>query len=51
MSLAEVRSQIDQIDEHIVRLLATRQKLVKEAALYKTGYRWRSCGSRLRLRR
>ncbi|WP_407688495.1 chorismate mutase [Mycobacterium sp. HUMS_1102779] len=36
MSLAEVRSQIDQIDEHIVRLLATRQKLVTEAALYKT---------------
>jgi len=36
VSLAEVRSQIDQIDEHIVRLLAARQKLVKEAALHKT---------------
>ncbi len=36
MSLAEVRSHIDQIDEHIVRLLAARQKLVEEAALYKT---------------
>ncbi|TVS87983.1 chorismate mutase [Mycobacterium helveticum] len=33
MSLAEVRSHIDQIDEHIVRFLAARHKLVNEAAL------------------
>jgi isochorismate pyruvate lyase len=36
MSIFEVRSQIDQIDEQIVKLLAARQKLVKEAARYKT---------------
>ncbi|MEE3755321.1 chorismate mutase [Mycobacterium intracellulare] len=36
MSIVEVRSQIDQIDEEIVKLLAVRQKLVKEAARYKT---------------
>ena len=36
MSISEVRSHIDQIDEQIVKLLAVRQKLVKEAARYKT---------------
>lgn len=36
MSISEVRAQIDQIDEQIVKLLAMRQKLVKEAARYKT---------------
>lgn len=36
VSIVEVRSQIDQIDEQIVKLLAARQKLVKEAARYKT---------------
>ena len=36
MSIVEVRSQIDRIDEQIVCLLAARQKLVKEAARYKT---------------
>lgn len=35
MSIVEVRSQIDQIDEQIVKLLAARQKLVEEAARYK----------------
>jgi isochorismate pyruvate lyase len=35
MSIAEVRSQIDQIDEKIVTLLASRQSLAKEAARYK----------------
>ena len=36
MSISEVRLQIDQIDEQIVKLLAIRQTLVKEAARYKT---------------
>jgi isochorismate pyruvate lyase len=36
MSISEVRSRIDQIDEQIVKLLAVRQKLVKEAARHKT---------------
>lgn len=36
MSLAQVRSQIDAIDTEIVRLLAARQKLVQEAARYKS---------------
>ena len=36
MSISEVRSHIDQIDEQIVKLLAVRPKLVKEAARYKT---------------
>ncbi|MCY9785593.1 chorismate mutase [Nocardiopsis sp. EMB25] len=35
MSLSEVRSQIDAIDGRIVRLLAARQVLVKQAAAYK----------------
>lgn len=35
MSISEVRARIDQIDARIVKLLATRQKLVKEAARYK----------------
>jgi isochorismate pyruvate lyase len=36
MSISEVRLQIDQIDERIVKLLAVRQTLVKEAARDKT---------------
>ena len=35
VSISEVRARIDQIDEQIVKLLASRQKLVKEAARYK----------------
>jgi len=35
MSISEVRAHIDQVDEQIVTLLATRQKLVREAARYK----------------
>jgi isochorismate pyruvate lyase len=35
VSISEVRARIDQIDEQIVQLLATRQKLVKKAARYK----------------
>lgn len=35
MSLAEVRAQIDQIDEQIVALLAARQQPVRQAAHYK----------------
>jgi isochorismate pyruvate lyase len=35
MSISEVRSRIDEIDEKIVKLLASRQALVKEAANYK----------------
>jgi isochorismate pyruvate lyase len=36
VSIDEVRSHIDGIDEQIVKLLAARQKLVKKAARYKT---------------
>jgi isochorismate pyruvate lyase len=36
VSLSVVRARIDAIDEQIVRLLAARQILVKEAAQYKT---------------
>jgi isochorismate pyruvate lyase len=36
MSISDVRAHIDQIDEQIIKLLATRQKLVREAARYKT---------------
>jgi len=36
MSLAEVRLHIERVDEGIVKLLAARQKLVAEAASYKT---------------
>lgn len=35
MSISEVRSHIDQIDEQIVKLLAARQKFVQQAARYK----------------
>ncbi len=35
MSLAEVRAQIDQLDDEIVALLARRQQQVKQAATYK----------------
>ena len=36
MSIDRVRSHIDEIDEQIITLLAARQKLVKEAARYKS---------------
>jgi len=35
VSLAEVRAQIDQLDDQIVALLAQRQRLVNQAAGYK----------------
>ncbi|PZS37994.1 MAG: chorismate mutase [Pseudonocardiales bacterium] len=35
MSLAEVRAQIDRLDDQIVVLLARRQQRVKQAATYK----------------
>ena len=34
--LSDVRAAIDQIDEQIVTLLAARQKLVRQAARYKS---------------
>ena len=36
MSLNDVRSQIDEIDREIVRMLADRERLVREAASFKT---------------
>jgi isochorismate pyruvate lyase len=36
MSLTDVRSKIDHLDEEIVKLLAARQSLVKQAARFKT---------------
>ena len=38
MSISEVRAHIDQIDEQIVKLMATRQTLVREAARYKANH-------------
>ncbi len=35
MSLAEVRTRIDELDDQIVALLARRQRHVKQAARYK----------------
>lgn len=35
MALADVRMQIDQLDDQIVALLARRQQQVKRAAFYK----------------
>jgi isochorismate pyruvate lyase len=35
MAISEVRARIDRIDEEIVKLLARRQKLVREAARFK----------------
>ncbi len=35
MSLAEVRAQIDELDDQILALLARRQQQVKQAARYK----------------
>jgi isochorismate pyruvate lyase len=35
VSLAEVRAQIDRIDDRIVALLAERQQLVRQAGTYK----------------
>jgi isochorismate pyruvate lyase len=36
VSIDDVRSRIDELDEQIVKLPAARQKLVKEVARYKT---------------
>lgn len=36
MSIEEVRSRIDELDEQIVKLLAARQILVNQAAPFKT---------------
>lgn len=36
MSLEIIRLHIDAVDHHIIKLLANRQKLVTEAARYKT---------------